>query len=508
MSNSKNGNIGKILLWIFLLPFMAFAWGWKRNKKVTLIVTAIILIIGIITPDTDLEKEQIENNVSTESTINDNTEEKSENHKSNNEKTKENENIIENSDTSDTGKTTSSTEEKDISNNETKDTAQTSSNENIVLTELKVHFIDVGQADAIFIDYGDYDILIDAGNNGDGDLVVDYLEQLNTDDIEIMVATHPHEDHIGGLDDVLSAFKVGVTIDSGLNYESATYNDYLSAALNEENSDLIYDDNISFDLGNGISFKVIETGDNFENTNDYSVVTMLDYYDIEFLFTGDMEAHAELGSLNLFDDIEVLKVGHHGSSTSTSQEFLDVIKPEYAVISCGEGNRYGHPHIETLKKLNDRNISIYRTDEQGSIVATTDGETVSFDVSPVIVDLSQNEDYDNSSSNNTSTSNDNKVNDNEIIIKSIDKSEEIVVIENSSNEDVIMTGWKLVSVTGSQEFVFPDYTLKAGNAVSIYCGSDVKGDIKWQGRPVWNNSSSDPGELYDNKGNLVYRYND
>jgi len=221
--------------------------------------------------------------------------------------------------------------------------------------EIKVHFIDVGQADSIFIDAGDYDILIDAGNNDDGDLVVNYLKTLGTDDIEIMVATHPHEDHIGGLDNVLANFDVETIIDSGMAYSSGTYQSYYSYAQNE-GANFTYDSDMSFDLGNGAIFKVIETGDGYEGANDNSVVTLLDYNDIEFLFTGDMESKVELLNISKFSDVDVLKVGHHGSNSSTCQSFLNKVDPEYAVISTGKGNKYGHPSVTTLDRLQNAKL--------------------------------------------------------------------------------------------------------------------------------------------------------
>jgi len=251
---------------------------------------------------------------------------------------------------------------------------------------LNVHFINVGQADCIFIDYGDYDILIDAGNNNDGASVVDYLKKLNTDDIEILVATHPHEDHIGGLDDVLAAFKVENIIDSGKTATTNAYKDYWSAVQNEK-SNYQADKDLTFNISDQITFKVIETGDSFSNINNYSVITVLNYNNIEFLFTGDMESEAELAVLNKFFDIEVLKVGHHGSRSSTSQQFLNKVSPEYAVISCGKNNSYGHPHVETLQKLKDANVKTFRTDEQGTIIATTDGEKVVFNINATTIQI-------------------------------------------------------------------------------------------------------------------------
>jgi len=181
------------------------------------------------------------------------------------------------------------------------------------LESINIHFIDVGQADCIFIDIGDYDILIDAGNNSDGNLITGYLKSLDTDDIEIMVATHPHEDHIGGLDDVLAAYAVETIIDSGKVHTTETYKSYLQYAKAEEGAEFLVDDDMTFNIASGVEFRIIETGDNYDNLNDVWVVSMLDYGDIKILFTGDMKTDVELKNLNKFQDVDILKVGHHGS---------------------------------------------------------------------------------------------------------------------------------------------------------------------------------------------------
>ena len=244
---------------------------------------------------------------------------------------------------------------------------------------VRVHFLDVGQGDATLIDCGEVEVLIDGGNNGAGEAVVNYLTPYIDGKLDYIIATHPDADHVGGLDAVLAAFEVGEVIDSGISSDTATYRDYW-AAVQAENCTVSYDEDRIIALSPMAALSIIETGDSWPDANDCSVVAQLTCGNIQILFTGDMTQTVEKALLPLFGDIDVLKVAHHGSSTSTCAEFLEVVKPEYAIISYGQ-NSYGHPTAQTLERLFDVGATVYGTGKCGPIVLTTNGWTYSFNTS-------------------------------------------------------------------------------------------------------------------------------
>ncbi|MEQ8173625.1 MAG: ComEC/Rec2 family competence protein [Syntrophomonadaceae bacterium] len=241
--------------------------------------------------------------------------------------------------------------------------------------EVKVHFIDVGQADSIYLQLSEHvDILVDAGNVQDGPAVVKYLQEQGVDDLDLLIATHPHEDHIGGISEILKAFKVKEIIDSGKVSSNKTYKNYANQAR-LEGCPWERDAYQSFTWG-GTSLQVLTGEDTWNEVNDYSVVIRLDCGDIEFLLAGDAEKGAEEllpGDISA----DILKVGHHGGSSSSSQRFLERVNPRVAVISVGNANTYGHPSPDTLKRLQQIGLQIYRTDINGSIVVSSDGLTYS-----------------------------------------------------------------------------------------------------------------------------------
>jgi competence protein ComEC len=247
--------------------------------------------------------------------------------------------------------------------------------------EMKVHFIDIGQGDAIYIKAPEgEDIIIDAGNKGKGDEVVEYLKSQNVDDIEIMISTHPDADHIGGLDEVLEAYRVETVYAPKVSHTTQAYEDFLTAVKNEGLTIKQAKTGVTLNVKGVTASFVAPYREYGTDLNDWSAVLHWTYKQNSFLFTGDAELSSEkdmIASKQLLK-ADVLKVSHHGASNGSSAEFLNVVKPKYSIISVGANNSYGHPTSGTLSRLKAIGSTIYRTDQKGTITVTSDGSNISF----------------------------------------------------------------------------------------------------------------------------------
>lgn len=240
--------------------------------------------------------------------------------------------------------------------------------------DVVVKFFDVGQADSILVQSAGVNMLIDAGTNNMGNTVVQNLKDLGITKINYLVGTHPHEDHIGGMDDVINNFEIGTIYMPKVQTNTKTFEDVLDAISNKGLTITTPEVGYVFEVGNTkCEVMCAGTGTTEENSNLNlsSIVIRMVYGEESFLFMGDAEEKNE--SSRQWPQTTVLKVGHHGSDTSSSESFLNQVKPEISVISVGINNTYGHPKKTTLDKLNALGTSIYRTDQNGTITITCDG---------------------------------------------------------------------------------------------------------------------------------------
>ena len=357
-------------------------------------------------------------------------------------------------------------------------------------SELTVHFIDVGQADSILVQSPKGTaILIDGGNNDDGTKVVAYLKSQGITHLNAVIATHPHEDHIGGLDTVIKAFPPQAVYMPNATTTTRTFTDFINAVDDSGAKKIQAKSGVSLGVDGFSGIFLAPYSSQYDELNNYSAVLKLTYGSTSFLFTGDAENVSEkemLKSGNL--QATVLKVGHHGSDSSTTQSFLQAVTPQYAVISVGKDNSYGHPSQTVLKRLAEAHVQVFRTDQSGTVVLSSDGTKISVKQPAQALTSGQS---DSSAG--------------EVSILSIDLVGETVTLVNHSTSDVDLTGWKLVSTKGQETFAFPAGTvIPAQSSLEIVSGPKAnpgENQIIWSKTNIWNNQG-DQGILYDAQGTV------
>lgn len=247
--------------------------------------------------------------------------------------------------------------------------------------EAEVYFFDVGQGDCTLIRIGEYTMLIDASISSEADSIIDNLDVLGVQELDAVVATHPHADHIGGMMRVIEEYPIDVfympILPDADTPTTRTYENMLDALDENSVTVMAITDETDISAPNGARFEVLSPyqRDEWDDLNNYSAVIRFTYGEVSFMLTGDAEKEVEERILMDNGDIsaDILKCGHHGSSSSTSPEFLAAVDPTVAIISCGEDNDYGHPHRETMSSLNEQDCDIYQTWQDGSVLVLTDG---------------------------------------------------------------------------------------------------------------------------------------
>ena len=423
--------------------------------------------------------------------------------------------------------------------------------------KFNVYFFDVGQGDSSLVIFGNTTILIDAGEADMGDRVVADLRKLGVTTIDLLVVTHPHSDHIGGMQMVLDNFPVRRVLDSGMPHPSPLYEQFLKTINEKQIPYTIAEQGQTIELDPALRILVLSPlqkhfGDDL-NTN--SIVMRISYGVIDVLFTGDAGSEAEdaLVRSGYPIDSEILKIGHHGSMYSTSREFLSRVHPETAVISLGRDNPYGHPHKKTLEILAGSGLTVYRTDIDGTVRVQSDGATYSVKteqsqgniwavtptpttrgqpqiptnitiVSPVAtinftipgdlnislpailenytiplpvigLPLIGNASYMHITSTQFNAPSDDRLNLNG----------EWIRLTNRGDSPVFLAGWTLSDSTGNAPYIFPAFVVMPGASVTIYTGSGMMNDTALFMRrnvPVWGNDG-DTATLKDANGKII-----
>lgn len=384
-------------------------------------------------------------------------------------------------------------------------------NDNVTghIDNLTVHFLDVGQGDSALVQFASKNILIDGGESDMGDRVASYLRDHGVSSLDLVVATHPHSDHIGGLITILKAFPVTQVLDNGQAQSSQTYENFLTVIDQKNIAYKVAKRGQKINLDPKLEIDVLNPPSALfgDNLNENSIVLRITYGKVSFLLMGDAGKEAEKDLLSSGYDLnsDILKVGHHGSRYSSSPEFLQVVSPTVSVIEVGNGNDYGHPAPETLENLKIAGSVIYRTDLDSNIDVTTDGKSYSVAtekgnsgkaVTPYTQAPAVSTEYSISiSATQFDAPGDDRQNLNG----------EWIQITNSGQNSVGMTGWMIFDDSGRQIYEFPSFTLNSGASVKVYTGKGSNSATELymeRGSPIWNNNG-DTAILKDASGRVI-----
>lgn len=355
--------------------------------------------------------------------------------------------------------------------------------------EMRVHFIDVGQGDSILIESPNGKMmLIDGGVKSAGNQVIAYLTELGVQKLDVVVATHPDADHIGGLIPILNSIGVAQFYDSGKVHTSQTFEEMLTLIDTKNIPYHVPKTGDTIVLDDKLEIKVMNADETASDNNDASIVLKVMYGHVSFLLTGDAGITLEKEMLAQDVKATVLKAGHHGSNTSSSQSFIQAVQPEVTVLSYGKDNKYGHPHEEVVERLRAVDSSIYATAEAGTVIVSTNG--VNYEVSA--------KEWSGAIVTTTEAKND-------VEIISKDLVNEIVAIQNNGVEVITLENWQLVSIEGNQMFNFPNVMLEPGKTIYVTSGTNAREGqnyLKWTSKQIWLNDG-DGAQLRNAKGDIV-----
>jgi competence protein ComEC len=417
--------------------------------------------------------------------------------------------------------------------------------------DLRAYFLDVGQGDSSVILFRDKVVLIDAGDTDMGATVASDLQRLGVTKIDLLVATHPHADHIGGMQAVLANFPVGEVLDAGMPSTSSLYERFLTTIDENEIPYVVAERGQAPGIDPALRILVPSPPEDRigDDLNANSIVLRVSYGTVNLLYTGDATKDAEevMTAAGYPLDAQVIKVGHHGSSGASSAAFLLRVDPEVAVISAGEGNDYGHPHRETLERLKTAGAAVYRTDTDGSILVTSDGNTFSvttekgttgfWDGKPAMTPTSMTTvattgtGFPLPSWTLNTTGLDAVIpanvtipstlpaiqigNASSVYISAVqfnapgDDRENLngewVRVANRGDGPVLIAGWTLSDSTASFTYTFPAVVLLPATSVTVFSGSGTMNDTALymaQSSPVWGNDG-DTAILRDGAGTIV-----